>query len=224
MAGDLHPGPHNFPGHLLCQVGRYSPKLSTGWSWKSKSCFWHSVLHPDLPSLPSASPPTTTWGHLSLQIQGAHPVQCSARGTQGFEAPVCPSQWHHRVIPSWVGGAPSWDRNAQDQVAPLVPLVLEIQQSSLFQGKKTMCPKRCPHKEGTIHLPLPSLAPTMLLTALPQWGPHHPARHPGLVAVPAQPAPPGCPGGGSRVQKQLPHAKELGPSRHALLKPHQPSY
>lgn len=51
------------------------------------------------------------------------------------------------------------------------------------------------------------------------------ARHsPTSVAPPATPAPVGCPGGGGRARKQFPHAKELVPSRHALLKPHQPSY
>lgn len=50
---------------------------------------------------------------------------------------------------------------------------------------------------------------------------------PGLAAIPDSwppPAPPARPGGGSHVRKQFPHAKELVPSRHALLKPHQPSY
>lgn len=41
---------------------------------------------------------------------------------------------------------------------------------------------------------------------------------------PATPAPTGRPGGGGRARKQFPHAKELVPSQHALLKPHQPSY
>lgn len=46
----------------------------------------------------------------------------------------------------------------------------------------------------------------------------------GSRGQPATPAPVGCPGGGGRARKQFPHAKELVPSQHALLKPHQPSY
>lgn len=82
-----------------------------------------------------------------------------------------PSQQHHGVIPSQMGGGPSWNRNAHDQ-DPQAAL-LETQQSSLSQG---LSQKGTPIKEGTLHFPLPSLTTTTLLTALPQREPDHPAR------------------------------------------------
>lgn len=137
-----------------------------------------------------------------------------------------PSQRHHRVIPSRVAGGPSWDRNAQDQdpqVAPPIPSVMETQQGSPSQG---LPPKRYPYK-GRHHPPSPAIPCHHYASHSPtSAGTSSPRQAPGLGGNPSRPppAPPGCPGGGSRVQKQFPHAKELGPSRHALLKPHQPSY
>lgn len=90
-----------------------------------------------------------------------------------------PSQRHHRVIPSRVGGDPCWDSNFQNQnphLAPLISLVLETQQSSPSQG---LSQAGTHIKEGTI----PAIP--ILVTALPQLEPHHPAGRPGLVAIPA---------------------------------------
>lgn len=120
------------------------------------------------------------------------------------------------------GSGPFWDRNAQDQDAQVAPSVLETQQSSLSQG---LSQKGLHIKEGTLHLPLPSLITAMLSQpCLSGSLTTHRALGPGGDPSRPPPAPPGCPGGGSRVQRQFPRAKELGPSRHALLKPHQPSY
>lgn len=88
-----------------------------------------------------------------------------------------PSQRHRRVIPSRVGGDPSWHRNAQDQnpqLAPLLPLVLETQQSSPSQGLS---------QQGT-HMKAGTIPAIPMLTALPQREPHHPV---GLGGSPRRP-------------------------------------
>lgn len=88
-------------------------------------------------------------------------------------------------------------------------------------------PKRFPVELAQFAFPHYPLTP--LCSSQPYLSGHLTASPgtPGSVAIPVGQTPPellGRPGGGSHVRKQFPHAKELVPSRHALLKPHQPSY
>lgn len=173
-------------------------------------------------------PPQTLGDIQASKFRGAHTDQCSqdsqasARDTQGFEVPVCPQS----VVPQGrpeLGGR--WSFLGQKCPGLRPP---GGSPGSFGDGDTAELPfsgalSNREHK-GRHHPPSPVTA--VLLTALRPQGASSPCQVPGLGSHPSRPppAPPGCPGAGSCVQKQFPHAKELGPSRHALLKPHQPSY
>lgn len=190
---------------------------------------------PSSPSCAQLCPqphPPAAWGHLSLCVRGAHADQRSwngqtgASGTCGFKASPA-SGTAQSPQAGWEVACPG--------PIPLCssPWLLWCRRGGRAGGPPQggTCLKGL-SRAGAIRLAPPSPTTAVPITALPQWPPRRPAGHPGLrrpglSSNPgwlATPAPPGRPGGGSRVRKQFPHAKELVPSRHALLKPHQPSY
>lgn len=120
----LHPGPHDLPEHLLCQAGRDGPKPSTGYRWREKtplftepsspSCAQLSPHSPQLcppDCLETSKPPCPGGLTLTDTARMAKPVP---EAHTALKCLCVPSQQHHRVTPSQVGGGPPWDRNVQD--------------------------------------------------------------------------------------------------------------